>query len=197
MEILTRVVALAACYLIAAVSLSVLYSSWRGQDIRQNDFAGASGMVRRYGWKVGVAIAVGDVLKGFVATLPVLFFAPDWIWLAPALVALGHCYPVWHGWVGGQGVAPATGAIYGADALLGIVTFFSGLGLMGVHRVLKLKPYVRLGSVPFSAVVTLLIVLVLTYSRHGSAGVGGIGLLMMVMGVRGLQVLRSPPPGQA
>jgi glycerol-3-phosphate acyltransferase PlsY len=154
-------------------------------------------MVRRYGWKVGVAIAVGDVLKGFVATLPVLFFAPDWIWLAPALVALGHCYPVWHGWVGGQGVAPATGAIYGADALLGIVTFFSGLGLMGVHRVLKLKPYVRLGSVPFSAVVTLLIVLVLTYSRHGSAGVGGIGLLMMVMGVRGLQVLRSPPPGQA
>jgi hypothetical protein len=64
-----------------------------------------------------------------------------------------------------------------------------------VHRVLKLKLYVRLGSVPFSAVVTLFIVLVLAYLRHGAAGVGGIGLLIMVMGLRGLQVLRSPPPG--
>jgi acyl phosphate:glycerol-3-phosphate acyltransferase len=194
-DILTRVAALVVCYLLAAVSLSVLYSQWRGADIRQNDFAGASGMVRRYGWKVGVAIAVGDVIKGIVATLPVLAFAPDWIWLAPALVALGHCYPVWHGWVGGQGVAPATGAIYGADPLLGGVTLFFGLGFIGLHRALKLKPLVRLGSVPFSAVMTLLIVLVLAYSRHGSAGVGGIGLLIMVMGLRGLQVLRSPPPG--
>jgi acyl-phosphate glycerol 3-phosphate acyltransferase len=197
MDILSRVAALVACYLIAAISLSILYSRWRGQDIRQNDFAGASGMVRRYGWKVGIAIAVGDVLKGFFATLPVLYLAPDWIWLAPVVAALGHCYPVWHGWVGGQGVAPATGAIYGADPLLGGVTFFSGLSLMGLHRVFKLKPYVRLGSVPFSAVVTLLIVLVLVYSRHGAAGVGGIGLLMMVMGLRGLQVLRAPPPGTA
>jgi acyl phosphate:glycerol-3-phosphate acyltransferase len=195
MDILTRVAALVACYLIAAISLSIVYSRWRGTDIRQNDFAGASGMVRRYGWKVGIAIAVSDVLKGFLATLPVWFLAPDWIWLAPAIVALGHCYPIWHGWVGGQGVAPATGAIYGADALLGIVTFVAGLGFMGLHRVLKLKPYVRLGSVPFAAIVTLLILLGLAYSRHGAAGVGGIGLLIMVMGLRGLQVLRAPPPG--
>ncbi|MFN3266373.1 MAG: glycerol-3-phosphate acyltransferase [Deinococcales bacterium] len=197
MDILARVTALVACYLIAAVSISVLYSNWRGQDIRQNDFAGASGMVRRFGWKVGLAIAFGDVFKGFVATLPIWQFAPDWIWLAPASVALGHCYPIWHGWVGGQGVAPATGAIYSADALLGAVTFFSGLGFMLLHRVLKLKPYVRLGSVPFAAIVTLLIVLGLAYSRHGIAGVSGIGLLILVMGVRGLQVLRSPPPGSA
>lgn len=196
MDILTRGLALVACYLIAAVSLSVLYSSSRGEDIRKLDFAGASGMVRRYGWKVGLSIALGDVLKGFLAALPVYFFAPDWLWLVPAVVALGHCYPIWHGWVGGQGVAPATGALYGVDPLLGAITMGSGLGFMGLHRVLKLKPYVRLGSVPFSAIITLLILLVVAYSRYGIAGVSGIGLLIMVMGVRGLQVLRSPPPSE-
>lgn len=196
MDILTRGLALVACYLIAAVSLSVLYSSSRGEDIRKLDFAGASGMVRRYGWKVGLSIALGDVLKGFLAALPVYFFARDWLWLVPAVVALGHCYPIWHGWVGGQGVAPATGALYGVDPLLGAITMGSGLGFMGLHRVLKLKPYVRLGSVPFSAIITLLILLVVAYSRYGIAGVSGIGLLIMVMGVRGLQVLRSPPPSE-
>ncbi len=195
MDIFARVLALVACYLIAAVSLSVLYSKSRGEDIRSNDFAGASGMVRRYGWKVGLSIAVADVVKGFLAALPLYFLARDWLWLAPAMVALGHCYPIWHGWVGGQGVAPATGALYGVDPLIGAVAMFGGLGLMGLHRVLKLKPLVRLGSVPFSAVLTLLILLVLAYSRYGLAGVSGIGLLIMVMGIRGLQVLRSPPPG--
>ncbi len=152
-------------------------------------------MVRRYGWKVGLSIAVADVIKGFLAALPLYFFARDWLWLAPAVVALGHCYPIWHGWVGGQGVAPATGALYGVDPTIGAVAMFGGLGLMGLHRVLKLKPLVRLGSVPFSAVLTLLILLVVAYSRYGIAGVSGIGLLTMIMGIRGLQVLRSPPPG--
>lgn len=194
MDILTRVAALLACYLIASVSLSVLYSRSKGEDIRKLDFAGASGMVRRYGWKVGLSIALGDVLKGVLASLPIVFFAPDWIWLAPAVAALGHCYPIWHGWVGGQGVAPATGALYGVDLPIGAITMASGLGFMALHRVLKLKPLVKLNSVPFSAVMTLLILLGVAYSRHGTAGVGGIGLLIMVMAVRGLQVLRAPPP---
>ena len=194
MDILTRVLALLICYLIASVSLSVLYSRSRGEDIRTNDFAGASGMVRRYGWAVGLGIAVADVLKGLLAVLPVYFFASDWLWLAPAVAVLGHCYPIWHGWVGGQGVAPATGALYGVDVLIGAVTILSGLGFMGLHRVLKLKPYVKLGAVPFSAIVTLLLLLAIAYSRHGLTGLGGIGLVILVMGVRGLQVLRSLPP---
>ncbi len=154
-------------------------------------------MVRQYGWKVGVSIAVADILKGVLASLPILFFAPEWLWLAPAVAALGHCYPIWHGWVGGQGIAPATGAIYGVDIFTGAVVMTCGLGLMVLHRALKLKPYVKLGSVPFAGVLTLLILLVVAYSRFGTAGVGGTGLLILVMGVRGLQVLRSPPPGSS
>ena len=196
MDILTRVAALLSCYLIAAISLSVLYSRARGEDIRTNDFAGASGMVRRYGLVVGLSIAVGDVLKGVLAVLPVHFFAPDWLWFAPAVVVLGHCYPIWHGWVGGQGVAPATGAFYGVDLLIGAVTMLSGLGFMGLHRVLKLKPYVKLGAVPFSAIITLLLLLAVAFSRYGLTGLGGVGLVILVMGVRGLQVLRSPAPNK-
>jgi acyl phosphate:glycerol-3-phosphate acyltransferase len=197
MDILTRVAALVACYLIASVSLSVLYSRARGEDIRSNDFAGASGMVRRYGVVVGIGIAVGDVLKGLLAVLLVYFLARDWLWLAPAVAVLGHCYPIWHGWVGGQGVAPATGAMYAVDPLLGGVTMLSGLGFMGLHKVLKLKPYVKLGAVPFSAIITLILLLVMAFSRYGLTGLGGIGLIILVMGIRGLQVLRSPPPGSS
>jgi acyl phosphate:glycerol-3-phosphate acyltransferase len=195
MDMLTRVAALLGCYLIAAVSLSVLFSKSRGEDIRLHDFAGASGMVRRYGWKIGLGIAVADILKGFLAVLPVYFFATDWLWFAPALVVLGHCFPVWHGWVGGQGVAPVAGAFVGVDPLFGLVAFCFGLGFMGLHRVLKLKPYVKLGGVPFSAMVTLLILLVLAFVKYQLLGAVGVGLVVLVMGLRGLQVLRSPPPG--
>ena len=190
-------IALLLAYLIASVSLSVLYSRSKGSDVRTVDFAGASGMGRRYGWRVGVAIALADILKGALAAGVVLILAPRAIWFAPAIVALGHCYPVWHGFNGGQGLSPATGALGVADPLTGLVTMVSGLGVMGLHRLFKLERLVNLGAQPTGGIVGLVIVFFVARARAGEIAGWGVGLLGVVLLIRGLQVLLSPKPGSS
>ncbi len=194
MEIVARITAFVSCYLIASISVSILYSSWRGQDVRAKDFPGASGMVRQYGWRIGLLIALADILKGLIATLPVWWLARDWVWLAPAVAGFGHCYPIWHGWNGGQGVATVTGAIYCIDGWLGLMTMAIGLPAMLVYRALDLKSVFKLSAVPGGTAFTCLVLLFLANVRHGLWGLSGVALMLVVLTVRGLHVLRSPGP---
>jgi acyl phosphate:glycerol-3-phosphate acyltransferase len=184
-------------YLIAAVSVAVLYSRSRGFDVRTKDFAGASGMGRQFGWRVGVGIALADVLKGALAASVVWVFAPELIWFAPAVVVLGHCYPVWHGFNGGQGLAPGTGALWVADPLIGALTMLIGLGTMGLHRALKLERIVKLGAQPLSGIVTPFVLVFIAQARDGATAVTGVLLMTAVLLARGVHVLLSPKPGSA
>ena len=189
--------ALLLAYLIASISISVLYSRSKGADVRTVDFAGASGMGRRYGWRVGVAIALADILKGALAAGVVFALEPRAIWFAPAIVALGHCYPVWHGFNGGQGLSPATGALWVADPLTGLVTMVSGLGTMALHRLFKLERIVKLGAQPTGGIVGLVIVYFVARGRAGEIAGWGVVLLGVVLLIRGLHVLLSPKPGSS
>ena len=190
-------VALLLAYLIASVSVSVLYSRSKGLDVRTVDFAGASGMGRRFGWRVGVTIAITDILKGALAAGVVLILEPTAIWFAPAIVALGHCYPVWHGFNGGQGLSPGTGALWIADPLTGSITFVSGLGTMALHRLYKLERFVKLTAQPFGGIVGLAITYFVARGRAGEIAGWGVALLGAVLLIRGLQVLLSPKPGSS
>ena len=191
------VLALLLAYLIASISISVLYSRSKGADVRTVDFAGASGMGRRYGWRVGVAIALADILKGALAAGVVFALEPRAIWFAPAIVALGHCYPVWHGFNGGQGLSPATGALWVADPLTGLVTMVSGLGTMALHRLFKLERIVKLAAQPTGGIVGLVIVYFVARARAGEIAGWGVMLLSVVLLIRGLHVLLSLSPARA
>lgn len=189
------IIAVLLAYLIASVSVAVLYSRSRGEDVRAVDFAGASGMGRRYGWRVGVAVALADIVKGALAAGVVAWLEPSVVWFAPAVVALGHCYPVWHGFNGGQGLAPGTGALLVADWVTGVVTIVAGLSIMGLHRALKLERIVKLGAQPTSGILGLPIIFFVALSRGGWTAGWGVALLGLVLLGRGLHVLLSPKPG--
>lgn len=194
---MTTAFALFMAYLSASVSAAVLYSRARGADVRTVDFAGASGMGRRFGWRVGVAIAIADILKGALAAGVVLLLEPRALWFAPAIVALGHCYPIWHGFNGGQGLSPATGALWVAEPLTGLVTMLGGLGVMALHRLFKLERIVKLGAQPTGGIVGLVIVFFVARARAGEIAGWGVVLLGAVLLIRGLQVLLSPKPGSS
>jgi glycerol-3-phosphate acyltransferase PlsY len=116
--------------------------------------------------------------------------------LASAVAALGHCYPVWHGFNGGQGLSPATGALLVADPVVGATAMLVGLGIMGLHRALKLKRFLPLGPQPLAGILTPIALLVVVQARgHGAAGTVGIVLMTAVLLARGVQVLLSPKPG--
>lgn len=154
-------------------------------------------MGRQFGWRVGVGIAVADVLKGLLAATLVRLIAPELIWLAPAVIALGHCYPIWHGLNGGQGLAPATGALFVADPLIGLLTLLLGLLVMGAHRALQLRRFLPLGAQPVAGIVTLTVMFFVAEARDGRLAAWGVVWLAAVLLLRGVHVLLSPKPGAA
>jgi acyl phosphate:glycerol-3-phosphate acyltransferase len=191
----SSLLALLLAYLIGALSPAVIYSRAKGHDVRDKDFAGTSGMMRQFGVAVGLGIMLADILKGALAAFVAFKISSETLWFAPAAAALGHCYPVWHGFKGGQGVAPACGALTVCSSLIGLTMMALGTLFLVLHQIFKLKRFVRLGGVPFSAILTLILMVVLISRFEGTTALTGFLLMMAVMVVRGAQVLLTPKPG--
>jgi acyl phosphate:glycerol-3-phosphate acyltransferase len=191
----SSILALLLAYLIGSVSPAVIYSRAKGHDVREKDFAGTSGMMRQFGVAVGLGIMLADILKGAFATFLASQISSNMLWFAPAAVTLGHCYPIWHGFKGGQGIAPACGALTVSSSFIGLISMALGTFFLVLHRIFKLKRFVRLGGVPFSAIVTFFIVVVLISRREGGTALIGFLVMIAVMVARGAQVLLTPKPG--
>lgn len=98
-------------------------------DIRQvgDGNMGARNATRNFGWKAGVTIALVDIAKGLAAVLlPKAFGFPiGWQMAAGAAAFLGHDFPIYARFRGGQGLATATGCLLGlypTAALAGFLT---------------------------------------------------------------------------
>jgi acyl phosphate:glycerol-3-phosphate acyltransferase len=106
----------------------------KGVDVREagSGHATTTNTIRQAGIVPGALVFILDVAKGFTPTWLALHFAPA-AWIAPltaALAVIGHCWPVFAGFRGGMGLAPANGgmlaafpfAIFITYALLGLLT---------------------------------------------------------------------------
>jgi glycerol-3-phosphate acyltransferase PlsY len=158
-----------------------------GVDIRTlgSGNAGATNALRTQGKKVGLAVLLIDLAKGWIATGVIAPLAvPSGVlppastvlasWSAPVCgvaVMLGHVYPLWYGFRGGKGVATLLGAVLGINARLllpmlltwlAAVIAFGYIGLASILAALALPVAVALRSPPgplpaFGIVAALLI----------------------------------------
>ena len=113
-----------------------------GSDVRSRGSgnAGATNMLRAFGWKPALAVLALDVAKGYVPALlasgppfgdPAASFASLGL-AAGAAATVGHCYPLFAGFRGGKGVATATGAflaIHPGAVAVGLGVFAALLAL--------------------------------------------------------------------
>ena len=104
-------------YLLGSIPTAIIAGRLRqGIDIRAEGSgnAGATNAARILGFKAGIAVAVVDLAKGFLAVLLVSRIAPLAGGGGPALCGIaavtGHIFPVFAGFRGGKGVATAAGA---------------------------------------------------------------------------------------
>jgi acyl phosphate:glycerol-3-phosphate acyltransferase len=102
----------------------------RGEDIRRygSGNIGASNVWRSFGRRLGAAVALMDVLKGFVPVVVALAVAGDWVAVLTGAAAMaGHARPLWLGLrKGGKMVATAGGvslALAPVPALLCVVVW--------------------------------------------------------------------------
>ena len=142
-------------YLLGSVVGSLALGRLRGVDIRRagSGNAGATNALRTQGWPFALAVALIDVGKGAVAALLIarleLFGATPAALSAQALglacglaAALGHCWPLWHGFRGGKGAGTLFGAVlvlfpWPALAMLVLwLLVLTGTGYVGLSTVI-------------------------------------------------------------
>ena len=96
-------------YVLGSISFSILLSkSFFRKDVREGGSgnAGATNMARSFGKLAGALTLLGDVLKTALAVIVGRVLAGDWgIIVACICCQLGHCFPAYHQFKGGKGVA--------------------------------------------------------------------------------------------
>ncbi len=134
--------ALAFAYLIGSVSFAVVVARAGGVDIYRvgSGNPGASNVLRTMGRGAAAAALLGDGLKGFAAAAVGYFSGGTAVAAGAGLLAVtGHCFPLFHRFRGGKGMATATGVMLwlfplqaAALALLwGVVVWFTKVASIG------------------------------------------------------------------
>jgi glycerol-3-phosphate acyltransferase PlsY len=104
----------------------------KGVDVRAagSGHATSTNTIRQAGLLPGALVFILDVAKGFGPTWLALHYAPAaWIAaLTAALAVLGHCWPVFAGFRGGMGLAPANGGMLAAFPFAIFITY----GMLGL-----------------------------------------------------------------
>ncbi len=135
-------------YLLGSIVGSLVVGRFKGVDIREmgSGNAGATNALRTQGKAFGIAVFIIDIAKGWLAAawLPGLDLSvigvppatPEQAAWLPAVCGfaaiLGHCFPVWHGFRGGKGVATLVGAFAGLDPWLLLPMFATWLAVVAV-----------------------------------------------------------------
>lgn len=109
--------ALLVSYMIGSLPSAVLVShAVAGVDVRElgDGNMGARNTTRTLGWRAGIIVAILDFGKGVVAVLLARSLGGgDWIQLLAGVAAvLGHDYPLWARFKGGQGMACSLGVLF-------------------------------------------------------------------------------------
>lgn len=126
-----------AGYLIGGVDFGVLIPRLFGVDIYSQGSGnpGASNVLRTMGRGAAALVMVGDIAKGVAAAaLGDLLVGEAAGFAAGAAAVLGHCFPVWHRFRGGKGVAAAAGMTLWLEPLLGVAMIGAWGALVGLTR---------------------------------------------------------------
>ncbi len=169
-------------YAIGSIPSAVWVSKlWFGTDVRQHGSgnAGATNMVRNFGWKAGLGVLLMDILKGFLAVqVPIWYFSktplPFWLSLLWAVgAALGHIWPIWAGFKGGKAVATLLGA------MLALAPMWAGIAVLCFVILLWLTKYVSLSAMVSGGVFSLGLLVEKGVENPENYVVLGLPLLLM------------------
>ena len=110
-----QVAIVAGAYLLGSVSFATLVvRAFHGLDVREagSRNAGATNVLRTAGGRLAVVTLLLDAAKGAIAVgaMRLVTHDPFWAGIAGFAAVVGHVFPVWFAFVGGQGVATALGA---------------------------------------------------------------------------------------
>ena len=136
---MTEALSLVVGYLIGSIDFAVLAARLKGVDIYAEGSGnpGASNVARVIGRGAGALVLVGDLLKGVAAAgFGELVGGSELMGFAAGGMAVaGHCFPVWHRFKGGKGVATTVGVRLWTIPWLGLALAGIWAAIIGATRV--------------------------------------------------------------
>ena len=165
-----------AGYLLGSIDFGVIIPRLRGVDIytQGSGNPGTTNVLRAMGRKTAAVVMAGDLAKGLAAAAMGDLAAGEAAGFASGLAAVfGHCFPIWHRFRGGKGVATAGGMMLWLEPLLGAALLFVWFGLAYVAK---------RASVASLVVAAALVPGALAFGHRGWSLVwaGGAALLVVV-----------------
>jgi acyl phosphate:glycerol-3-phosphate acyltransferase len=166
--------ALVAAYVVGSIDFAVVVARMHGVDIHEvgSGNPGASNVLRSIGRFPAAMVLVGDTLKGVIAAAMGMIAAAStdpqvhWAFLAGLCGVIGHCYPVFHRFKGGKGVATGLGV------LVFTVPLVAGIVVAGWLLLAKLTKTASMAS---------MIVVLASIPLALWQGVGGLALAWLLM----------------
>lgn len=174
-------------YLLGSLNSAVILSKiMYRDDIRRHGSgnAGTTNMMRTYGKKAAILTLAFDMLKAGIAVwIGILLLGENAAYVAGAACIVGHCYPLYHKFKGGKGVAVAASMCLFANPIVFlillvffviIVAFTKYISLGSVIGILMLPVllnnyYSMLGrAIPLTVLIPVLFVTVFIIWQHRS-----------------------------
>ena len=161
---------LLAAYLVGSIDFAVIVARMHGVDIHQagSGNPGASNVLRTLGKRPAAMVFIGDTLKGTVAAAMGMVASGmanptvHWAFAAGLAAVIGHCYPIFHRFKGGKGVAT------GGGVLLFTVPIAALIEIATWAVVVRLTKTASIGS---------MVIVVITIPLLMWQGVAGLSLL--------------------
>ncbi len=111
--------AMLAAYVIGSINFAVFIGRMHGIDIREEGSGnpGMSNVLRTLGKAPAAMVLLADAVKGVAGAYAGLIaggtgdFLGPWVFAAGFAAVVGHCYPIFHKFKGGKGVATGAGVV--------------------------------------------------------------------------------------
>ena len=171
-----RFICLAIGYLIGCIQSAYVVGKFMRVDIRNygSGNAGATNMLRTFGWLPGVGTFVLDVAKGLLATwLGRLVAGNEGMHIAALFVVIGHNWPVYYGFRGGKGILSSAALAIMMDWRIFVIGFSLFLIIVFATH------YVSLGSILAATAYAVLFVIFFP----GQPWIWSIAIAMAVLAI--------------
>ena len=178
---MTIAIALVGAYVVGSIDFAVIIARMHGVDIHEigSGNPGTSNVLRTLGRLPAAMVLIGDTMKGvigasmgFIAAGLVGAASPSelsqWAFAAGFAAVVGHCYPIFHKFKGGKGVATGFGVVIFTVWQVALIALFVWVVLARFTKV---------------ASISSLIVIVLAIPLAIWQGVTGLSLMWMVLTV--------------
>jgi glycerol-3-phosphate acyltransferase PlsY len=165
---------LVAAYLVGSIDFAVIVARMHGVDIHEagSGNPGTSNVLRTLGRGPAAMVFIGDTLKGTIGAAMGMVASGvsdptvHWAFLAGLAAVIGHCYPVFHGFRGGKGVATGGGVL---------------LFTVPVAAVIEIALWALVVWLTKTASIGSMVIVVITIPMLLWQGVSGLSLLWVAL----------------